>query len=40
MGQYRPEYRANEQKDISRPVSPEEVNAVKEYADTLGIHQV
>ena len=40
MGQYRPEYRANEHKDISQPVSPEEINAVKEYADTLGIHQV
>ena len=40
MGQYRPEYRANEQKDISRSVTPEEVASVKEYAGTLGIHRL
>jgi putative pyruvate formate lyase activating enzyme len=40
MGQYRPEYRAYEQKDISRPITPEEVLQVKEYAEKLGIHQI
>ncbi len=40
MGQYRPEYRANEQKDISQSVTPEEVAAAKEYADSLGIHRL
>jgi putative pyruvate formate lyase activating enzyme len=40
MGQYRPEYRANEQKDISRSIYPEEVLQVKEYAEKLGIHQI
>lgn len=40
MGQYKPEYRANEQKDISRSVTAEEVTQVKEYAEKLGIHQL
>jgi putative pyruvate formate lyase activating enzyme len=40
MGQYKPEYRANEQKDISRSVTPEEVTRVKQYAEDLGIHQI
>jgi putative pyruvate formate lyase activating enzyme len=38
MAQYRPEYKANEYIDISRPVSHEEVLQVKEYAESLGIH--
>jgi putative pyruvate formate lyase activating enzyme len=40
MGQYRPEYLAKEQKDISRPVSVEEITQVKEYAKQLSIHQI
>jgi len=40
MAQYRPEYKAYEYKDISRPVKAEEVMQVKEYADKLGIHEV
>jgi len=40
MAQYRPEYKAYEYKDISRPVSTEEVLRVKEYAEQLGIHEV
>ena len=40
MAQYKPEYRASEQKDISRSVSPEEIAQVKEYAEKLGIHQI
>jgi len=40
MAQYKPEYRASEQKDISRSVSPEEIVQVKEYAEKLGIHQI
>jgi putative pyruvate formate lyase activating enzyme len=40
MPQYRPEYLANEYKEIARPTSPEEVMQVKEYAETLGIHQI
>jgi len=40
MPQYRPEYLANEYKEISRPPSPHEVMQVKEYAETLGIHQI
>jgi putative pyruvate formate lyase activating enzyme len=40
MGQYRPEYLAKEQKDISRPVTTEEVTQVKEYAEKLGINQI
>ncbi len=40
MGQYKPEYRAYEQKDISRSISSEEVLRVKEYAEKLGIHQI
>jgi len=40
MAQYKPEYRAYEQKDISRSVSPEEIEQVKEYAKKLGIHQI
>ncbi len=40
MGHYKPEYRAYEQKDISRSISSEEVLQVKEYAEKLGIHQI
>jgi putative pyruvate formate lyase activating enzyme len=40
MAQYKPEYRAYEQKDIARSISPEEVLQVKEYAEKLGIHQI
>ena len=40
MGQYRPEYRANEHKDISQSVTGEEVLRVTEYADSLGIHHL
>lgn len=40
MAQYKPEYRAYEQKDISRSVSPEEIMQVKEFAEKLGIHQI
>lgn len=40
MAQYKPEYKAYEYKDISRPVLPEEVFKVKEYADQLGIHKI
>ena len=40
MAQYRPEYKAYEYNDISRPVLPEEVLQVKEYADKLGIHEI
>jgi putative pyruvate formate lyase activating enzyme len=40
MAQYRPEYKVSEYKDISRPVQPEEVSRVKDYAEKLGIHQI
>lgn len=40
MAQYRPEYMANKHKEICRPTLPEEVMQVKQYADTLGIHQI
>jgi len=40
MAQYRPEYKVSEYKDISRPVLPEEVSRVKDYAEKLGIHQI
>jgi putative pyruvate formate lyase activating enzyme len=40
MPQYRPEYLANEYKEISRPTSPTEVLQVKEYAEILGVHQI
>jgi putative pyruvate formate lyase activating enzyme len=37
MAQYRPEYHADEYKEISRPVSREEYLRVKEYAEILGL---
>ncbi len=40
MAQYKPEYRAYEHKDISRPITSEEVLQVKQYAERLGIHQI
>ena len=40
MAQYRPEYKAYEYNDISRPALSEEVLQVKEYAKHLGIHEV
>jgi putative pyruvate formate lyase activating enzyme len=40
MGQYRPDYRAYEFKDIARSISFEEVSDVKEFARNLGIHLV
>jgi putative pyruvate formate lyase activating enzyme len=40
MAQYRPEYKANEYHDISRPVSLEEVVQIEEYAESLGIHRL
>jgi len=40
MAQYRPEYIAYEYKEISRPVLPEEVTQVREYAENLGLHQI
>ena len=40
MAQYRPEYKAYEYEDISRPVSLEEVLMVREYAEKLGIHEI
>jgi len=40
MGQYRPEYRACNYKEISKAVSLDEVLQIKDYADDLGIHQI
>lgn len=40
MAQYRPEYQAYEYEDISRKVYIDEVLQVKDYADSLGIHQI
>jgi len=40
MAQYKPEYRAYEQKDIARSISTEEVMRVKTYAEKLGIHLI
>lgn len=40
MAQYRPEYNAFDYKDISRPVSTDEFQEVKEYARTLKIHEL
>jgi putative pyruvate formate lyase activating enzyme len=37
MGQYRPEYRADEYKEIAQAVSREEYQQVKEYAEHLGL---
>ena len=37
MAQYRPEYHADEYKEITSPVSREEYLRVKEYAETLGL---
>jgi putative pyruvate formate lyase activating enzyme len=37
MAQYRPEYHADEYKEIASPVSREEYLRVKEYAETLGL---
>jgi putative pyruvate formate lyase activating enzyme len=37
MGQYRPEYHADEYKEIACPVPREEYLRVKEYAETLGL---
>ncbi|MBN2065928.1 MAG: radical SAM protein [Candidatus Thermoplasmatota archaeon] len=38
MAQYRPEYQAKDYKDIDRPVSLEEISAIKQYANTIEIH--
>ena len=40
MAQYRPEYHACDYDDISRSVSMNEVNQVREYATSLGIHEI
>jgi uncharacterized Fe-S radical SAM superfamily protein PflX len=40
MAQYRPEYKAKEYMELSRPILPEEVMQVKEYAETLGVNQI
>ena len=40
MAQYRPEYHAQNQKDISRKISIDEVNEVKKYASDLNIYQL
>lgn len=40
MGQYRPEYHANEYNDISRKIYMDEALKVKEYAEKLGIHLI
>ena len=40
MGQYRPEYHADEYKDISRKIYVEEVLQIKGYAEQLGIYQI
>lgn len=40
MAQYRPEHQAKSYTDISRPVSFEEVSAVKKYGNELGIHEL
>jgi putative pyruvate formate lyase activating enzyme len=37
MAQYRPEYHADEYKEIAYPVSREEYQGIKEYAETLGL---
>jgi len=40
MGQYRPEYRAVNYKEINRNIWIDEVMQIKDYADELGIHQI
>lgn len=40
MSQYRPEYKAFEFEDISRPVSADEFYEVKNYANKIGINQI
>jgi len=40
MAQYRPEYKAYDYDDISKPVSIDEVILVREYANELNIHQI
>jgi putative pyruvate formate lyase activating enzyme len=40
MGQYKPEYRASNYKEISRNIFIDEVLQVKDFADDLGIHQI
>ncbi len=40
MAQYRPEYQARNYGKIDHPVSFEEVSAVKQYANTLGIREL
>lgn len=40
MAQYRPDYKVYEYKEISRPVTAEEVTQVKDYAKKLGIYQI
>jgi putative pyruvate formate lyase activating enzyme len=40
MGQYRPEYMAYEYKELARPVLPEEVAEVRDYAEKLHLHQI
>lgn len=40
MAQYRPEYMAYKFKDISRYISSNEFNEVKNYADKIGINQI
>jgi len=37
MGQYRPEYHADEYEELSHAISPEEYHRVKEYAEHLGL---
>jgi uncharacterized Fe-S radical SAM superfamily protein PflX len=38
MAQYRPEYHADEYKEITSPISREEYLRVKEYAETLSLY--
>ena len=40
MSQYRPEYKAYEYDDISRPISGEEFLTAKMYAKTLSLHEI
>ena len=40
MSQYKPEYKAFQFKDISRPIFSEEFNKVEKYANKIGINQI
>jgi len=40
MAQYRPEYKAYDYDDISKPISIDEVLLVREYANELNIHEI